>query len=406
MASRAVLGAPGGDCTRLSGVRGDPAAPREDPTRDAAAGGSGKPGPGVGSRQLALGFPSCISSLSILPRGRRGCVVRSRRGSVTCSAPCCGSGPLRPHCPFRRAGAVTPSSGCCRGSGRAPLGRPGRGTELGSLCPLHALHRGRCVALGSSTICTTSHPAWDFRGVSVASQLQDVHVQEHSAGHPGASARPAGCGRKGWRGVCRPRRGGHLLRGTVLLWGAGTRERRPAVVVRVVWLEEAICHVQQETVQEAESPWSVSSPRRAGRIPSPPPTSAAGGTASRRGAGAAGAPRVHACGLVGHPLRGECVLCAGRWVRAPGPWAAHGLAAADREGPPRVGDSHLSGLSHFLVTVSLPDSPRPPCRFSRPAAHCPRAARVRLALAGAAAGAFLTRPPNLELGPSPAHLGG
>lgn len=235
MASRAVLGAPGGDCTRLSGVRGDPAAPREDPTRDAAAGGSGKPGPGVGSRQLALGFPSCVSSLSILPRGRRGRVVRSRRGSVTCSAPCCGSGPLRPHCPFRRAGAVTPSSGCCRGSGRAPLGRPGRGTELGSLCPLHALHRRRCVA----------------------------------------------------------------------------------------------------------------------------------------------------------------------------------LAAADREGPPRVGDSHLSGLSHFLVTVSLPDSPRPPCRFSRPAAHCPRAARVWLALAGAAAGAFLTRPPNLELGahcppagPSPAPLGG
>lgn len=65
------------------------------------------------------------------------------------------------------------------------------------------------------------------------------------------------------------------------------------MVVRVVWLEEAICHVQQETVQEAESPWSVSSPRRAGRIPSPPPTSAAGGMASRRGAGAAGAPRGH-----------------------------------------------------------------------------------------------------------------
>lgn len=188
---RAVLGAPGGGCTRLSGVRGDPAAPREDPTRDAAAGGSGKPGPGVGSRQLALGFPSCISSLSTLPRGRRGRVVRSGRGSVTCSAPCCGSGPLRPHCPFCRAGAVTPSSGCCRGSGWV-LGRPGRGTELCSLCPLRALRHRRCVALGSSTICSTSRPAWDFRGVSVASQLQDVHVQEHSAGRPGASARPAG----------------------------------------------------------------------------------------------------------------------------------------------------------------------------------------------------------------------
>lgn len=136
------------------------------------------------------------------------------------------------------------------------------------------------------------------------------------------------------------------------------------------------------------------------------PHQCCGGDGEPAGAGAAGAPRVHACGLVGRPLRGECVLCAGRWVRAPGPWAGHSLAAADREGPPRVGDSHLSGLSHFLVTVSLPDSPRPPCRFSRPTAHCPRAARVRLALVGAAAGAFLTQPPNLELGPSPAHLGG